>query len=71
MVPLRGYAEGWIVPFFGVRCVADDPTYTKLHSSIATSLIMALPVARRWVWSFMLSAEERKASVDRLHEAGI
>ena len=29
--------------------------YSKLHSSIATSSIMAMPVPARWLWAFMLS----------------
>jgi hypothetical protein len=29
--------------------------FTKLHASIATSSLMALPVTTRWVWTFMLS----------------
>lgn len=38
--------------------------YTKLHSSIATSSIMALPVATRWVWTFMLSQADAQGIVE-------
>ena len=38
--------------------------YTKLHSSIATSSIMALPVATRWVWTFMLSQANAQGIVE-------
>jgi hypothetical protein len=38
--------------------------FTKLHSSIATSSIMALPVATRWVWSFMLSQANAQGIVE-------
>jgi hypothetical protein len=38
--------------------------FTKLHSSIATSSIMALPVATRWVWSFMLSQANGQGVVE-------
>ena len=29
--------------------------YTKLHSSIATSSILAMPVSARWLWCYLLS----------------
>lgn len=38
--------------------------YTKLHSSIAASSIMALPVATRWVWTFMLSQANAQGIVE-------
>ena len=38
--------------------------FTKLHSSIATSSIMALPVATRWVWTFMLSQANAQGVVE-------
>ncbi len=38
--------------------------YTKLHSSVATSSIMALPVATRWVWTFMLSQANAQGIVE-------
>jgi hypothetical protein len=41
--------------------------FTKLHSSIATSSLMALPVATRWVWSFLLS----QANADGLVEGSV
>lgn len=38
--------------------------FTKLHSSIATSSIMALPVTTRWVWSFILSQANGQGVVE-------
>lgn len=38
--------------------------YSKLHSSISTSSIMALPVATRWVWTFMLSQADAHGVVE-------
>lgn len=38
--------------------------YSKLHSSIATSSLMALPVATRWVWTFMLSQANAQGIVE-------
>jgi hypothetical protein len=38
--------------------------YTKLHSSIATSSIMALPVSARWLWAFMLSQANAQGIVE-------
>ncbi len=38
--------------------------YTKLHSSIATSSIMALPVSARWLWAFMLSQADAQGVVE-------
>ena len=38
--------------------------FTKLHSSIATSSLMALPVATRWVWAFMLSQANAQGIVE-------
>ena len=29
--------------------------FAKLHSSISTSSLLALPVASRWVWTFLMS----------------
>jgi len=38
--------------------------YSKLHSSIATSSIMALPVSARWLWAFMLSQANAQGMVE-------
>jgi hypothetical protein len=38
--------------------------FSKLHSSIATSSIMALPVASRWVWTFLLSQADAHGVVE-------
>src|SRR5205085_2680931 len=38
--------------------------YTKLHSSIATSSIMALPVSARWLWAVMLSQADAQGVVE-------
>jgi hypothetical protein len=38
--------------------------YSKLHSSIATSSIMAMPVSARWLWAFMLSQADAHGVVE-------
>jgi hypothetical protein len=38
--------------------------FTKLHSSLATSSIMALPLATRWIWSFLLSQADAQGVVE-------
>jgi hypothetical protein len=38
--------------------------FSKLHSSIATSSLMALPVATRWLWTFLLSQANREGIVE-------
>ncbi len=38
--------------------------YSKLHSSIATSSIMAMPVSARWLWAFMLSQADAQGIVE-------
>ena len=38
--------------------------FTKLHSSIATSSIMAQPIATRWVWTFLLSQANAQGVVE-------
>lgn len=38
--------------------------FTKLHSSIATSSLMALPVATRWVWTYLLSQANAQGIVE-------
>jgi hypothetical protein len=42
--------------------------FSKLHSSIATSSLMALPVATRWIWTFLLSQAMRRASSRASHD---
>jgi hypothetical protein len=38
--------------------------FSKLHSSIATSSLMALPVATRWLWTFLLSQANAQGIVE-------
>jgi hypothetical protein len=38
--------------------------YSKLHSSIATSSLLALPVAARWLWCFLLSQADAQGVVE-------
>jgi hypothetical protein len=38
--------------------------YSKLHSSIATSSLMAMPVSARWLWAFMLSQADAHGIVE-------
>ncbi len=37
--------------------------YTKLHSSIATSSILAMPVSARWLWCYLLSQADAQGVV--------
>lgn len=38
--------------------------YSKLHSSIATSSLLALPLAARWLWCFLLSQANAQGIVE-------
>jgi hypothetical protein len=38
--------------------------FTKLHSSIATSSVMAMPLPSRWLWCFLLSQANAEGIVE-------